>query len=130
MVLLGYSGEGLVDADQLQERWIYWSLAMFPFLFILYNLIIKLKNPISKQPKNVQSLVSNARWLLIGSWTIYPIVYLLPIFDPSASYVNLTGWLYGCRYLINRLIWYYDLFNRSKKIGYWSIKANLKNNQL
>ena len=76
MVLLGYSGEGLVDADQLQERWIYWSLAMFPFLFILYNLIIKLKNPISKQPKNVQSLVSNARWLLIGSWTIYPIVYL------------------------------------------------------
>ena len=89
MVLLGYSGEGLVDADQLQERWIYWSLAMFPFLFILYNLIIKLKNPISKQPKNVQSLVSNARWLLIGSWTIYPIVYLLPIFDPSASYVNL-----------------------------------------
>jgi len=89
MVLLGYSGEGLVNADQLHERWIYWSLAMFPFLFILYNLIIKLKNPISKQPKNVQSLVSNSRWLLIGSWTIYPIVYLLPIFDPSASYVNL-----------------------------------------
>jgi len=89
MVLLGYSGEGLVDADQLHERWIYWSLAMFPFLFILYNLIIKLKKPISKQPKNVQSLVSNSRWLLIVSWTIYPVVYLLPIFDPSASYVSL-----------------------------------------
>ncbi len=89
MVLLGYPGEGLVNADQLHERWIYWSLAMFPFLFILYNLIIKLKKPISKQPKNVQSLVSNSRWLLIVSWTIYPVVYLLPIFDPSASYVSL-----------------------------------------
>ena len=89
MVLLGYSGEGLVGSDQLHERWIYWSLAMFPFLFILYNLIIKLKNPISKQPKIVQSLVSNSRWLLITSWTIYPVVYLLPIFKPSTSYVNL-----------------------------------------
>ena len=62
---------------------------MFPFLFILYNLIIKLKQPILKQPKNVQSLVSNSRWLLIVSWTIYPVVYLLPIFYSSASYVNL-----------------------------------------
>jgi len=89
MVLLGYSGEGLVDTNQIQERWVYWSLAMLPFLYILYYLIIKLKHPISKQPKNVRSLVSNARWLLILSWTIYPIVYLLPIFDPSTSYINL-----------------------------------------
>jgi bacteriorhodopsin len=89
MVLLGYSGEGLVDTNQIQERWVYWSLAMLPFLYILYYLIIKLKHPISKQPKNVRSLVSNARWLLILSWAIYPIVYLLPIFDPSTSYINL-----------------------------------------
>jgi bacteriorhodopsin len=89
MVLLGYSGEGLVDTNQIQERWIYWSLAMLPFLYILFYLIIKLKHPISKQPKNVRSLVSNARWLLILSWAIYPIVYLLPIFDPSTSYINL-----------------------------------------
>ena len=89
MVLLGYSGEVLVDTNQIQERWVYWSLAMLPFLYILYYLIIKLKHPISKQPKNVRSLVSNARWLLILSWAIYPIVYLLPIFDPSTSYINL-----------------------------------------
>jgi bacteriorhodopsin len=89
MVLLGYSGEVLVDTNQIQERWVYWSLAMLPFLYILYYLIIKLKNPISKQPKNVRSLVSNARWLLILSWAIYPVVYLLPIFDTSTSYINL-----------------------------------------
>jgi bacteriorhodopsin len=89
MVLLGYSGEVLVDTNQIQERWIYWSLAMLPFLYILYYLIIKLKNPILKQPKNVRSLVSNARWLLILSWAIYPVVYLLPIFDPTTSYINL-----------------------------------------
>jgi len=89
MVLLGFSGEGLVDIDQLNQRWLYWSLAMIPFLYILYNLIIKLKKPILKQPKNVQNLVRNSRWLLIASWTIYPFVYLLPIYDPNASYVNL-----------------------------------------
>ena len=56
MVLLGYSGEGLVDADQLHERWIYWLLAMFPFLFILYNLIIKLKQSYIKTTKKCSKL--------------------------------------------------------------------------
>ena len=105
MVLLGYSGEVLVDTNQIQERWVYWSLAMLPFLYILYYLIIKLKNPISKQPKNVRSLVSNARWLLILSWTIYPVVYLLPIFDKASKLKSwridtglcstLAQWQYG-----------------------------------
>ena len=48
MVLLGYSGEVLVDTNQIQERWVYWSLAMLPFLYILYYLIIKLKHPYIK----------------------------------------------------------------------------------
>jgi bacteriorhodopsin len=124
MVLLGYSGEVLVDTNQIQERWVYWSLAMLPFLYILYYLIIKLKHPISKQPKNVRSLVSNARWLLILSWAIYPVVYLLPIFDPSTSYINLQIGYTVADILSLAFIWRYDLFNRSKKIGYWSIKVN------
>ena len=88
MVILGYPGETLVDPNQLGERMIYWLMAMIPFLYILYNLVIALKTAISKQPKNVQKLISNARWLLIFSWTIYPIIYLFPIFYSNTSAVH------------------------------------------
>lgn len=89
MVILGYPGEGLVDAGQLGDRLMYWLLAMIPFIYILYNLTKGLGDAILKQPKNVQGLVSKARWLLIGSWAFYPIIYLFPMINPDASYVNI-----------------------------------------
>ena len=55
MVILGYPGETLVDPNQLDERMIYWLMAMIPFLYILYNLVIALKNAISKQYKALLS---------------------------------------------------------------------------
>ena len=60
---------------------------MVPFLYILYSLILDLGALISKQPKSVQGLVSKARWLLIISWTFYPIIYLFPMINPKASYM-------------------------------------------
>jgi len=89
LVILGYPGEGMVDVGQLNDRWMYWLLAMIPFLYILYSLVVGLANSITKQPKNVQGLVSNARWLLIISWTFYPIIYLVPMIYPEASYINI-----------------------------------------
>ena len=40
MVILGYPGESLVSIDQLGNRWIYWMLAMIPFLYINKFLIL------------------------------------------------------------------------------------------
>ena len=89
MVILGYPGETLVNPSQLDERMIYWLMAMVPFMYILYNLVIGIRPAIAKQPKNVQNLISNARWLLIFSWTCYPIIYLFPIFYSSTSDVQI-----------------------------------------
>lgn len=89
MVIFGYPGETLVDINQFGERISYWLLAMMPFLYILYNLIIVIKPAINKQPKNVRGLISNARWLLIFSWALYPIVYLFPIFNSDTSTVQI-----------------------------------------
>ena len=88
MVILGYPGEALVDPSQLSERMQYWIMAMIPFSYILYNLVIELKPAIARQPKNVQNLTSNARWVLIASWTSYPIIYLFPIVNSSTSFVQ------------------------------------------
>jgi bacteriorhodopsin len=89
MVILGYPGEGSVAYNQLGDRWVYWGLAMIPFAYILYSLVAGLGLSIRKQPKNVQSLVSNSRWLLIISWTFYPVIYLFPMINQEASFVSI-----------------------------------------
>jgi bacteriorhodopsin len=89
MVILGYLGEGSVALSQLGDRWIYWTLAMIPFLYIVYSLVKGLNSSILKQPKTVQKMVSNSRWLLIISWTFYPVIYLFPMINQETSYINI-----------------------------------------
>ena len=76
MVVLGYPGE--VSADP-GTRWLWWSLAMVPFVLIVYDLFIGLKASIETQPKEVRSLVSAARTLTVVSWLFYPVVFIFPM---------------------------------------------------
>ena len=76
MVILGYPGEVATSAG---TRWIWWAAAMVPFVIIVYDLFVGLKNSIQSQPASVRSLVSAARWLTIVSWCFYPIVFILPM---------------------------------------------------
>ena len=63
-------------------RWIFWFLAMLPFIYIVYTLFVGLKDAVDKQPVAARSLVSNARYVTIISWSTYPIVYILPMLGP------------------------------------------------
>ena len=76
MVVLGYPGE--ISADP-GTRWLWWSLAMVPFVLIVYDLFIGLKASIATQPKEVRSLVSAARTLTVVSWLFYPVVFIFPM---------------------------------------------------
>lgn len=76
MVILGYPGE---VASAASERWMWWAAAMIPFLIIVYELYIGLKDSIKSQPESARGLISSARWLTIGSWTFYPVVFILPM---------------------------------------------------
>ena len=76
MVILGYPGEISADSG---TRWIWWALAMIPFLIIVYDLFVGLKNSIDAQPANARGLVSAARWLTVISWCFYPIVFIFPM---------------------------------------------------
>ena len=66
-------------------RWIFWFLAMLPFIYIVYTLFVGLKDAVDKQPVAARSLVSNARYVTIISWSTYPIVYILPMLGPVQS---------------------------------------------
>lgn len=81
MVVLGYPGEISTEAN---TRWLWWGLAMIPFLIIVYDLFIGLKNSIASQPESVRGMVSAARWVTILSWSFYPVVFVFPM-------IGLTG---------------------------------------
>ena len=76
MVLLGYPGE--ISADPT-TRWVWWGLAMIPFVIIVYDLFVGLKNSIASQPAGARGLVSAARWLTVISWLFYPVVFVFPM---------------------------------------------------
>lgn len=82
MVVLGYPGEVATDPG---TRWLWWALAMVPFLIIVYDLFIGLKNSIATQPASARGLISAARWLTIGSWCFYPVVFILPMLGLSGG---------------------------------------------
>ena len=76
MIVLGYPGE---VAEGGGTRFMFWILSMIPFLYILYQLVVGLKESIAKQPESVRQLIHYATYLVIASWAFYPIVYLLPL---------------------------------------------------
>jgi bacteriorhodopsin len=82
MIILGYPGE---VAETMQTRLIFWVLSMIPFLYIVRELVVGLKESISKQPDTVKGLIKGAAYLVIVSWAFYPIVYLLPLIGISGS---------------------------------------------
>ena len=81
MVILGYPGEISSDAG---TRWLWWVLAMIPFIWIVYELFVGLRDSISAQPESARGLVDAARWVTVLSWSFYPIVFIFPM-------IGLTG---------------------------------------
>ena len=82
MIILGYPGE---VASSFGTRWIFWVLAMIPFLIIVGDLFIGLRESVAKQPQNVRGLVNAARWVTVISWAFYPIVFVFPMIGFSGA---------------------------------------------
>jgi bacteriorhodopsin len=96
MVILGYPGE---ISDQQVTRWIFWALAMIPFIYVVYQLLVGLGKASGTAAasdsdseaeaggmvagvgpttsKKAQSLIAAARYLTAVSWLTYPIVYVI-----------------------------------------------------
>ena len=82
MIILGYPGE---VSSTYGTRWIFWVLAMIPFLQVVFDLFFGFREPIAKQPRNVRGLVNAARWLTVLSWASYPVVYVFPMIGFSGG---------------------------------------------
>jgi bacteriorhodopsin len=58
---------------------------MIPFVIIVYDLFVGLRNSIASQPPGARGLVSAARWLTVVSWLFYPIVFVFPMIGFTGS---------------------------------------------
>ncbi|MBC7518933.1 MAG: bacteriorhodopsin [Microbacteriaceae bacterium] len=76
MIALGYPGE--ISGDN-NIRGIFGLMSTIPFAYILYVLFVQLSKTLVRQPQGVRKTIGNLRWLLLLSWGVYPIAYLLPI---------------------------------------------------
>ena len=76
MIILGYPGE--ISGDDL-TRTVWGLLSTIPFLYILYVLFVELTKSLDRQPAAVRGTVSRMRLLLIATWGVYPIAYILPL---------------------------------------------------
>jgi len=86
MIVLGYPGELIIQADQLYVRWFYWALAMLPFLFVVQTLLVGLSAATQEETReSVRSLIFQAQWVTVISWLTYPVVYVFPMIGFSGA---------------------------------------------
>lgn len=92
MIVLGYPGE--ISTDTLTKG-IWGALSTIPFLYILYVLFVELTKAMGTQPEKVQKQLSNLRWVLVGTWGVYPIAYMMPMLGltgPDAFVARQVGY--------------------------------------
>jgi bacteriorhodopsin len=76
MIGLGYPGE-ISTSDS--TKWIFWVLAMIPFLYILATLYKEITAATKRESAGVAKALRLALVLLLVAWFVYPIAYLFPI---------------------------------------------------
>jgi len=76
MIVLGYPGE---VTSEMGPKMVWGALSTIPFLYILYILFVELTKSLDKQPADVSATVKRLRLLLIATWGVYPISYLMPV---------------------------------------------------
>lgn len=82
MIALGYPGE--VSSDN-GTKWLWWVLAMIPFVYILWVLYGQLQEASSRESGAVSGAIKNATVVLLVTWCVYPIAYLFPVFDANSE---------------------------------------------
>ena len=82
MIILGYPGE---ISSNNGTKTLWGILSTIPFLYILYVLFVELGKSLDRQPAGVADTVGRLRLLLIATWGVYPISYLIPMLSKHPS---------------------------------------------
>jgi bacteriorhodopsin len=93
MVALGYPGE--LSAAHSTARLVWGGISTIFFIYILYVLFVELTKSLAGQPARIRQLVSGMRYVILVTWLVYPIAYMLPRFisnETTALVVRQVGY--------------------------------------
>jgi len=76
MIILGYPGDAKMNLFGLDNS-MWGLLSTIPFLYIMYVLWIELSKSLSSQSEKVRKIFQGLRLLLIETWGVYPITFIL-----------------------------------------------------
>jgi bacteriorhodopsin len=86
MICIGYPGELVTEGD-LGVRWLYWFLAILPFLYVVYELLVGMSTATNAESDpSVKSLIQRAQYWTVVSWLTYPVVYIFPMIGFHGSH--------------------------------------------
>ena len=87
MIALGYPGE--ISAANSSARTVWAIASTLPFIYILYVLFVELGRSLDRQSDGVKKLVDALRYIILATWGVYPIAYMLPslIHDQATALV-------------------------------------------
>merc|ERR1719281_1528800 len=84
--MIGYPGELVVEGN-LGVRWLYWFLAILPFLYVVYELLVGMATATNAESDPVtKALIQRAQYWTVVSWLTYPVVYIFPMIGFSGSH--------------------------------------------
>jgi bacteriorhodopsin len=83
MIILGYPGDTHSNLFNLSNS-MWGLLSTIPFLYILYVLFIEIGKSLAAQSERVQKMLKGARLLLIATWGVYPITFVLSMNSTGA----------------------------------------------
>jgi len=83
MIALGYPGDTKSHLLNLDNS-VWGLLSTIPFLYILYVLFVEISKSLKEQSPRVSKILSRARLLLIASWGVYPITFILAMNSTGA----------------------------------------------
>jgi len=86
MICIGYPGELVVEGN-LGARWLYWGLAICPFCYVVYELLVGMATATqSEENPSVRDMIQRAQYWTVVSWLTYPVVYVFPMIGFSGSH--------------------------------------------
>jgi len=83
MIILGYPGDIHTQLFGLSNS-MWGLLSTIPFLYIMYVLWVELSKSLSSQSEKVRKIFQGLRLLLIATWGVYPITFILAMNSTGA----------------------------------------------
>mgnify|MGYP000417374280 FL=1 len=83
MILLGYPGDMHTQLFGLSNG-TWGAISTIPFLYIMYVLFVEISKSLAAQSPKVQGLLKTARTLLVATWGVYPITFILAMNNTGA----------------------------------------------